>query len=68
MSIERNRLGFDGEISFVCDECDKGHDTDCIDFTAARASLKDAGWLTRKDGLEWLHFCCFTCEGKWKHG
>ena len=44
MSIERNRFGFDGEITFECDECGDELHTDTPDFTVALQVMRDNGW------------------------
>jgi len=57
MSIERNRFGFDGEISFECDACGNELHTETANFDAARAKLKDDGWRTIKRNGDWEHIC-----------
>jgi hypothetical protein len=66
MSLERNRWGFDGEITFVCDECGHEEHTDTASFDAAKDHIKAEGWSIRKDGSEWMHFCGDECLKKWK--
>lgn len=66
MSLERNRWGFDGEITFSCDECNREEHTDTASFESALKHIKEYGWVTRKDGSEWMHFCSPECLKKWK--
>lgn len=63
MSVERNRMGFDGEISFSCDQCeDEEFHSDTADFQNAVALLKAEGWKIVKtcDGYEHI---CPVCNG-----
>lgn len=53
--IERN--GFDGPITFCCDECGELDDTRCSDFNSAFAKVKSHGWKARKVDDDWQHLC-----------
>lgn len=53
--IERD--GYDGPITFCCDECGELDDTRCADFASALAKARSHGWRVRKAGDEWQHFC-----------
>lgn len=57
MGIERGRFGFDGEITFECDECGEELHTDTPDFTVALQVLRDNGWKSCKLGGDWMHYC-----------
>lgn len=57
MAIERNRYGFDGEITFECDECGEELHTDTPDFDLAKVQLRDEGWATKRDRSGWLNIC-----------
>lgn len=57
MSIHRNRFGFDGEITFECDECGEENHTDNSDFQSALAQIREDGWVSSKEGGEWHHHC-----------
>ena len=61
MSFERNRFGFNGEISFECYGCGSEHHSEISNFSAALENAKEFGWVFKKDGSAWLHFCCSTC-------
>lgn len=57
MSIERNRWGFDGEISFECDECGNELHTETANFDAALSKLRSERWQARRRGGDWEHVC-----------
>lgn len=57
MSIERNRFGFDDEISFECDVCGNELHTETANFDSAREKLRNEGWQTRKRRGDWEHIC-----------
>lgn len=60
MAIERNRWGFDGEITFSCDEkhCYEEYHADTSNFNAALEKMKAEGWKVKKDkDGEWCHTC-----------
>lgn len=57
MSITRTY----GNIEFVCDNCSDGLDADTDDWGSAKTQLDAEGWLARKDGDDWLHFCSRDC-------
>ncbi len=57
MSFERNKFGFDGEISFECDGCDEECHTDLDDFISALEYAKSEGWRAVKEGSSWCHYC-----------
>lgn len=62
MSLERNRFGSDGEISFECDDCGVEHHSDTADFRDALHSMKSEGWLNVRDGRgDWNHYCGDAC-------
>lgn len=44
MSFERNRFGFDGEITFECDKCGQEIHTDLASFPDAKQAAKEYGW------------------------
>ena len=44
-------------ITFVCDDCGEEEETGTDDFSRARDHIRSLGWVTRKDGDEWLNFC-----------
>lgn len=48
-------------IIFQCDGCGDEEDTGLTDFHDALDHIRSAGWVTRKDGDEWLHFCSREC-------
>ncbi len=49
-----------GEIAFHCDTrgCSEGIETGTKDFSEAKDTANEAGWLFRKRGDDWKHFCC----------
>lgn len=53
--IDRERHG--GPIIVRCDDCDDICETHCTDFTSALAKAKSRGFVVRKHGDEWQHFC-----------
>lgn len=55
MTIERD--GYDGPITFCCDECGELDDTRCAEFSGAMAKVKSHGWKARKVGEDWQHYC-----------
>jgi hypothetical protein len=55
------REGFDREITFYCDACSADEETGCTDFDDARACIKRKGWVIKKVGDEWCHFCGQEC-------
>ena len=57
MSIERNRWGFDGEITFECDQCGEECNTEESDFHSALKKMKAEGWKAQKVGGDWEHIC-----------
>ena len=57
MSIERNLWGFDGEISFICDECGEEIHTEESAFDSALKHMKSYGWRCEKVDGEWKHYC-----------
>lgn len=57
MSIDRIK----GQIAFICDNCDEGLETEQSDFGTAREVLRDEGWIARKRGDQWEHFCSAAC-------
>lgn len=57
MAIERNRFGFDGEITFECDECGEEIHTDEADFHAALKVMKKEGWTNVQEKGDWNHYC-----------
>ena len=57
MAIERNRFGFNGEITFECDSCGEEIHTDEADFQSALAVMKAEGWTSKKVGGDWEHTC-----------
>lgn len=59
MTIERIK----GCIAFICDNCDEGLETEEESFAAAREAMAGEGWIIRKRGDEWAHFCGAACAG-----
>lgn len=58
MSFERNLFGFDGELTFVCDECGEEHHTQTANFHEAVRLIKSEGWRVSKDkDDDWTHTC-----------
>lgn len=57
MSIERNRWGFDGEITFVCDDCGEELHTDEAAFPVALSVLKKEQWANIKNKGDYEHYC-----------
>lgn len=57
MAIERNRWGFDGEITFECDQCGEEIHTEESDFHLALKKMKSEGWKSEKSGGDWEHTC-----------
>ena len=57
MAIQRNRYGFDGEVSFECDECGEELHTDQADFKDALIIMKSEGWRSVKGRHDWHHVC-----------
>ena len=55
MTIERERFG--GPIAFCCDECGEVDETHCENFDGALAKVRSHGWVARKDGDDWFHYC-----------
>lgn len=53
--------GIKGKLAFICNNCDEGLETEQSDFAAARQAMQDEGWITRKRGDEWEHFCSAAC-------
>jgi hypothetical protein len=63
MSIERNRFGFDGEISFECDACGNEYHAETASFEAALSKMKQEGWRAVKRKGDWEHLCPL-CNGE----
>lgn len=61
MSVQREF--FNAPISFVCDECYEVAETHCHDFGGALAKVKSRGWIVRKHGKDWRHFCPDCAKG-----
>jgi len=60
MTIHRD--GYNGPIDFECDECGEILETGDDDFKTALAMAKDDnGWIIRKIGEVWHHFCGRGC-------
>lgn len=55
MALERD--GYNGPITFCCDECGEIEETRCAEFSGALAKIKAHGWKARKDGDDWQHYC-----------
>lgn len=62
MSILRDK--HNGQITFECDECGGDCDTGEDDFMAALEQIKSEGWIIKKIGGDWLHFCRIECFKK----
>ena len=44
-------------VVFECDACGEELETGERDFDDARDQLKREGWIVRRAGNRWLHFC-----------
>lgn len=55
MSIECTFYG--APITFSCDDCGEVEETRCTDFGGAMAKFKSHGWVARKKGDQWEHYC-----------
>jgi Fe2+ or Zn2+ uptake regulation protein len=55
VSLERD--GYDGPITFCCDECGEVEETHCAVWSGALAKIKSYGWVARKVGEDWHHYC-----------
>lgn len=57
MTITRER--YNGPITLECDHprCADVCETECSDFVSAIQKAKSRGWVARKEGDEWVHFC-----------
>jgi Fe2+ or Zn2+ uptake regulation protein len=55
MSLERD--GYNGPITFCCDECGEVEQTRCTEFSGAMAKVRAHGWKARKVGEDWNHYC-----------
>lgn len=55
MSIDRD--GFNGPITFCCDDCGDVDETRCSDFASALAKSRSHGWKALKVEDEWEHRC-----------
>lgn len=53
-----------GNVSFSCDTrgCNEDIETDYGDFLVASGVAKAEGWVFRKRGAEWKHYCCSNHE------
>lgn len=60
MSLTRDR----GKVVFECDRCGEALETEEKDFDAAREKLTAEGWLTRKHGKDWCHYCGELCKNE----
>lgn len=49
-------------IEFECDDCGAVLETETTEWNEALRRLKNAGWVSRKNGDQWEHFC-EECEG-----
>lgn len=61
MAIERNRWGFNGEITFECDDCGEEIHTGEEDFQTALKVMKAEGWKSVNTNGEW-HNLCPVCD------
>lgn len=55
MAIDREYFG--GPITFCCDECGDTDATHCRGFEGALAKVKSHGWVVRKQGKDFVHYC-----------
>jgi len=46
----------DGYIAY-CDGCSMDYEDDAEEFMEIVAAIKAAGWLIKKEGGEWAHYC-----------
>lgn len=51
--LSKNKNG----ISFSCDSCPDGIETDTDEFDEAMDFLREQGWVARKSGNTWQHLC-----------
>jgi len=49
-------------IIFRCDGCDEFLNTETDDFADANGVRNREGWIARKDGQAWQHYCP-SCKG-----
>lgn len=65
MSLERNRFGFDGEITISCDDCGAEEHTETPVLTTAILIIKENGWRVIRGLDGWEHRCpsCWTPQG-----
>jgi hypothetical protein len=49
------------QIEFECDDCGEVLETDASDWSEALRRMKTEGWVSRKNGSQWEHFCP-VCE------
>lgn len=55
MTTERD--GWNGPITFCCDNCGEVEETHCSDWSSAQAKVKAHGWQARWQDGEWYHYC-----------
>ena len=46
----------------ACDTCEFEESFDDLDFYDVIKKLKSSGWIVKKVGGEWLHYCCKLCS------
>lgn len=61
MSVHRVK---DNRVAFECDNCREGFESTRHNFRAALEEAKAEGWVTRKRGEDWKHFCSEKCENE----
>jgi len=59
--IESEKLLESEKIIFICDYCQNEYEVEVNSFSEALAEAKSTGWKMKKDGNDWLHFCCEEC-------
>lgn len=51
-------------VVFDCDGCSNDFDSDTNDSREAVAEVKKDGWIVRKAGDDWEHYCPVCVKGK----
>jgi len=54
-----------GYFNFHCDGCTNAVDTRQYEFNRAIKAIKESGWIIKKAGEEWRHFCSQDCVDNW---
>lgn len=59
-----HRQGYDGPITFECDECGREMETGFHNLPEALNSVRGYGWTAKKIEDNWYHTCSFECQKK----